>query len=542
MMAILHYDNATYKPGCECLSFGATLAQGQRTYDHIENWCYEHDSETGRRTNVVKAFIDGKPLKSETKWKTGSKVEIVAGSENAVSGPHSAKTHADEVDQMEPGVWNQSRGIAVANKAHGPLPPFMRQFGDMIPPQDIVTSTVNSTSGIMQELLDEVDEDKKNGNIPQFNVRTWCIWECMAEIPNCQNAPEDQRRARLEELGRDPNELCECHRAVKGFHDDGEPRTLQDYCGKPDKAEPGHEYKGFRARGWKPYIDLVTAFKRNTPATWMLQHESRTARDQNLYITKWSTVDYGVRHYEPYPHYGPIYMGIDWGTENPAAILWFQYLEAEIPALDFNYQPIYLSARGYVLFKEIYTNNQTAEHLAKRVIDIEEQYRAQYGGAWEVKARFADPQGKGDRLTFKNYGLPTRWPVRSRERQPKIELVQNLVMEDRFSVDIDAAQAFCLEVEKWGKNPRTGKEIDKHNHAMSAWIYCIANSEVIESRNRAAIDEIQNNRQPQPETKGRRSASRYAHHGFNDRISMGVAAASGGTKVPMSERFSLNAR
>lgn len=537
----MHYTNATFKPGCGCLSFGATEGQGQRCYEKIEDWCYEHDPETGRRQNIVKPFIQDKPLKSHTVWKTGSVVEVVAGSENAVSGPHDAKAHADEVDLMDEGVWNQSRGIAVANPATGPLPQFMSDFDGMIPPQNIVTSTRNSTVGKMQELLDEIEADLKAGNIPAYVLFVYCIWECMAEIPNCRNAPADQREARLKELGRDPNELCTCDRVVKGYHDDGNPRTLQDSCGVIGKAKEGHEFKGFRARGFKPYIDLVTAFKSNTPGTWLLQHECRTGRDENVYISKWSLPEFGVRHYEPDPMYGPIYMGVDWGADHPACVLWFQYLISEVPALDYDYRPIYLSANGYVLFKEIYVTNISSDTLAKRVIAIENGYRERFG-TWEVKGRFADPQGRGDRITFKNNGLNTSWPIKSRNKEMMISVVQNLVTDDRFTVDVDGAPAFCLEVEKWGKNPRTGKEIDKHNHAMSAWRYGLSNAEIIEGKNSAAIEAIPRKRDDNEKQKrNRRPASMY-WRADGPVINRGGIASVGTTQVPLSERFSLNTR
>src|SRR3954469_18605460 len=137
IVACLHFVNSTYKPGCESLSFGATEGQGRRCYGHIEDWCYKKDPETGRRTSEVRPFIRDKPLKTHTVWNTGSVIEVVAGSENAVSGPHPAKAHADEIDLMERGVWNQSRGMAVTNPASGQLPSWMKRFNGMIPPQDI---------------------------------------------------------------------------------------------------------------------------------------------------------------------------------------------------------------------------------------------------------------------------------------------------------------------------------------------------------------------------------------------------------------------
>jgi len=534
IVAILHFLNSTYKSGCESLSFGATEAQGNRCYGNIEDWCYERDPETGRRLDIVLPFIRERPKKSQTIWKTGSVVEVVAGSENAVSGPHPAKAHADEIDMMEEAVWNQSRGMAVTNRAKGPLPGWMSRFNGMIPPQDIATSTRNSTKGRMQELLEEIAEDLKAGNIPQFDLYPWCIWETAQEVPNCRCIDKRTRRQRLKELGEDPTSLCECHRVVKGRLPGGQPRTLEKVC----------QGKAFRSRGWKPYIDIVRTFKRNTPGTWTLQHECRHGQDENNYIQDWSLSAYGVRHYEPHPLYGPIYMGIDWGTTNPAAVLWFQYLTAEVPGLGFEFEAIWLSPGIYVLFKEIYVSGIGTDALAKRVVGIENGYRNEFGQAWRVKGRFADPQGAGDRIIFKNHGLPSTWPIKTRQKIRFIDTVQNLVVDDRFAVDVDQCPMFCEEVEGWQKDPRTGKELDKYNHAMSAWRYGISNAEVIEGRRRAIMDKARK-RQEENSNGGRALRTvtprkRSLMSTDVNEVVYGNVAARGGTELSLDPRFALN--
>lgn len=541
IVACLHFLNSTYKPGCESLSFGATEGQGRRCYGHIEDWCYEKEPETGRRLEIVKPFIRDKPLKAHTTWKTGSVVEVVAGSENAVSGPHPAKAHADEIDLMEVGVWNQSRGMAVTNRATGPLPSFMKRFNGMIPPQDIATSTRNSTKGLMQDILDEIEEDVKNGDMAVFDLYSWCIWETIQEVPNCRNAEVGEREARLMELGMDPGSLCNCNRVAKGKNQNGSKRTLQQACGIAGMCEKGHEAKGFRARGWKPYIDLAQTFKRNTAGTWMLQHECRHGRDEHVYIEDWSLGDYGIRHYEPHPLYGPIYQGVDWGTTHPASVLWFQYLESEVPALDFNYQPIWLAPGTYVLFKEIYVSGLGPDMLAQRVVAVENLYRREFSG-WEVKARFCDPQGKGERITFANHGLKSSWPFKTRNKERMIDIVQNIVVDDRFAVDAEQAPMFCEEVEVWQKKPETGKELDKNNHAMAAWRYGISNAEVIEGRVRAQrpdnTDEDSNERR-RASSKKRTTTNGSKVDPDANTVSYGSVAATGGTSVPMDPQFSL---
>jgi hypothetical protein len=492
IVAILHYVNSIYKPGCESLSFGATLGQSNRCYGNIESWCYVKD-EQGRKTDHFQDFIDGKPRISQTDFKNGSKIEIVAGTETAVNGPHPQKSHADEIELMDDGTWTESRGMAVAKQATGKLPAFMDRFKGVVPPQDIVTSTRKSMRGRMQELLNEVEEDVKHGNIAQFTLYTWCIWETVAEVPECRAVPKAEREARLTALGIDCGTKCSCDKVVKGRHRDGSQRSLESVC----------QGKAFRARGWKPYVDLVLTFKRNTPGTWVLQHECREAQDENNYIQNWSLEDYGLRNYEPNPSYGPIYQGIDWGGTNPYSVLWFQYLRAEVPAYDYEYNPIFLSPGIYVCFKEIYAAEIDTAKLADRVMAIENAYRATYGPSWKVHGRFMDPQGKGDRILFARRGMRGSWPYQSRDKESMISTVQNLVIDDRFAVDADAAPMFCEEVEGWQKNERTGKELDYFNHAMSAWRYGISNAEVLEGHKQPGDKKRKVREAPQNSRSGR---------------------------------------
>ena len=69
--------------------------------------------------------------------------------------------------------------------------------------------------------------------------------------------------------------------------------------------------------------------------------------------------------------YGPIYSSVDWGTTHPACVLWFQYLTSEVPALGFEYEPIWLQPGVYVLFKELYVAGVGPDTLAKRAVAVE---------------------------------------------------------------------------------------------------------------------------------------------------------------------------
>ena len=488
MVACLHFANANFKTGCEGLSFGATRGQGDRCYEHIEDWCYVHD-ENGAKTGEVKPFVDGEPMQSHTVWKTGSKIEVVSGSKQAVNGPHPQKAAADEIDLMKEETWTESRNMAVAKKATGPLPSWMKQkFGDIIPPQDIVTSTRKSRVGRMASLIKSVKEALQKNHIPQFTLYQWCIFETAAEQPNCRQAPKEERELRLAELGRDPCELCECHRAVKGKVKDPQnptetvDRTLEWVCcgGKMNQGVG----KFFRSRGWKPYVDLINTFLQNTPGTWKLQQECREGTDENVYIEDWDLDVYGIKKWEPKPEYGPIYQGVDWGGTNPFCVLWLQYLTTDVITLDMNFQPIVIKAKSYVLFSEIYRAGTDSAKLADDVMAREAQWAEQYGHErpWFVSGRFCDPQGRGDRNAWHRKGLKTTWPVITRQKERMIGTVQNLVIDGRFRILEPECPMFATEVEMWKKNPELDKEIDRDNHAMAAWRYGIANAETVERK------------------------------------------------------------
>jgi len=194
-----------------------------------------------------------------------------------------------------------------------------------------------------------------------------------------------------------------------------------------------------------------------------------------------------------------------------------------------------------VLFKELYVSGIGTDALAKRVAGVENLYRNEYGQAWKVKGRFCDPQGAGDRIIFKNHGFPSSWPIKTRQKARFIDTVQNLVVDDRFAVDVEACPMFCEEVEGWRKDPRTGKEYDKYNHAMSAWRYGIANAEVIEGKRRVIVENAK--RQQKRTANDVRIVTprrRTLMSVDTNEVVYGNMASRGGTELTLDPRFALN--
>jgi hypothetical protein len=76
--------------------------------------------------------------------------------------------------------------------------------GRYAPAQILDTSTMKYAEGRIDKTIQEYNEAKEKGLRPRMEVRICCIFEVAAENPYCRSVPDEQRRARLIELGLDP--------------------------------------------------------------------------------------------------------------------------------------------------------------------------------------------------------------------------------------------------------------------------------------------------------------------------------------------------
>jgi hypothetical protein len=446
MVALLHWLNSKFKPGCESCTFGATEAQSLRCYAHLKGWIYDDDGE--KRPEIVSSLM------RETVWRNTSKVEVLPGTPAAVNGPHPQKAHADEVELMDAGTWSESRNMTISK---------VSREGRLIKPQDIATSTRKGPNGRVQEMINEIEKAIREGFRPPRKLYIWCIKETAAQQAHCQMANTFMRQARLKELGRDPNEKCECHLIRKGEWDDDTPRLLTHIC------------KGdfFRSRGWQPYEDLVKQFKENDPETFECQQLCAKPETRYHYLPTFSENRHGLRNYLADPRNGPIFLAVDWGGTNPHAVNWYQLLRYEIEAETFLGEVRRLREGTIVCFDEIYKAEIGNAALGKLVKEREQQWKKIFPG-WRVYERFADPQGKSARMDWKDINLHTKWHT-TREFEEHIKLVKEQVTEDLFYVDAIRCPMFCREAVAWRRDPKTLNQIDEFNHAMSNFRYAVAN-------------------------------------------------------------------
>jgi hypothetical protein len=447
LVALLHWLNSEFKPGHEGATFGATEAQSLRCYAHLKNWV--NDDEGNRRPQISSSVM------RETVWNSGSKVEVLAGTPEAVNGPHPQVAHADEVELMRQDTWDESRNMAVSKQVNG----------ETYLSQEILTSTRKSLHGRMQTLIDGIQKAVKLGARPDYKLIIWCIFEIAQEVPSCQVVPDEDREARLEELGRDPCEKCDCHLYVKGeWPDTGKPRYLKDVC------------KGrlFRSRGYLPYSDIAQKFQQNSIFTWEAQQECTKPETEFNYLKGFAEERHGIRGYSPDPDNGDIFTSTDWGGTNPHAVNWYQLLGVDLLVRDFYDNEIRLIEGTLVVFDEIYQAEIGVKKLGQLVKTKERNYQRQFPG-WKVKSRFADPQGKMARLDWKDMGLKTIWKT-TRDFEEQVEwLVRDWWEPGLLRYSIEKTPMFAAEAQSWQRDPKTGNQIDEFNHCMSNLRYCTAN-------------------------------------------------------------------
>jgi LAGLIDADG-like domain len=344
--------------------------------------------------------------------------------------------------------------------------------GDRIPAQDIATSTRKSNKGLMQKLIDEVEDSEDKGHKPAWKVYAYCFVEVAKEVSCCRQVDPVQRVRRLVENGEDPGKLCECDRVVKGEWDEKTPRTLESVC------------KGrlFKSRGWLEYDDIVGKFMQNSQAVWEAQMDCRRPSADGVYLPTFTRERFCLRGWIPRPEYGRIWMGVDWGGSEASSILWIQGpLYQPIEIMGFTGRPIVVPQRAYVVFDEIHEANVGATKLADEVVRREIALRNQFPG-WKISGRFADMAGKQQRDDWREHNPPlwTAWHI-DREFQPTVDCIQGLVSDARWFVDANTCINVMDDAESWCQ--KKGKEVhDEATHTMASNRYCLTNVEVLERR------------------------------------------------------------
>lgn len=284
-----------------------------------------------------------------------------------------------------------------------------------------------------------------------------CIFEVAEEVPSCRMVRQDEREARLRELGRDPCELCSCNKIESDTWEDGRLRTLDQVC----------RGRFFRSRGYRSHEEVVETFMQNDRRTWEAQQECSEAESEGLYVECFSRARHGIKRFYVDPANGPIFTGTDFGTTAVHATLWVQLLMRPITVQRWgDGSPRTLPAGTRILFNMYYEPGKSDSENGKAVLEREKSLARRMGRTeLPVRRRWGDVQAASGRKDWRRLGLMLM--KYDRDFATHIKEVERLFRKNLYVVVVDDCVEFCEEIEGWRKD-ENGNEVRVDNHAMAA--------------------------------------------------------------------------
>lgn len=339
LSGFLHGAKTRYNPKYETAIAGAVKIQSKRAYAEFQRYIAKLAGE-----------IVGESLASETKWVHGGKNEVLGGTVKQLNGPHPHFAQFDEVELTEAHILDEFENMA--------------QGDTIYPAQTLLTSSRKKASGLVQSLVDEIREALNQGVDPPRELRIFCVWETVQNVPNCGNG-------------------CGCENVVKGHWPDGTPRTFASVCqGKLAKSD-----------GFVRLSDARKRFVKLSKRTWEAQQECKEVALEGIVHYWWDPELYGLERWLPKAEYGPIYRSWDWGGSNPHSCHFHQVLK--VPVL---WEGRELKEGSIITFDEIFYSDKEIQgkkgvgSFAKRVYERTDKW-AEWGCPLEVEWDFCDPAG-----------------------------------------------------------------------------------------------------------------------------------------------------
>lgn len=147
-IAILAWLESVFKPNCGTTILGGSLEQSQKAVAYLDTlWSMP---------SVPKRMLLGSVIGRGLELRNGSWIRALAASAKSVRGPHPQKLRLDEVDEMEPMIYNAALGQPKTN------------YG--IKDNIVVSSTLHNPFGLMSDIIDMRDDIGAT-------LYQWCIEE-----------------------------------------------------------------------------------------------------------------------------------------------------------------------------------------------------------------------------------------------------------------------------------------------------------------------------------------------------------------------------
>lgn len=492
LMALTDECQSEFYPGFEAFTIGPGKSQGERKYDHILPYVIEGGVIGGKEFDHV-----ARSILTKTEYLNGSKMEISLGGEpENANGPRVPRLHRDEIELMKEKTRKQAGNIPAGR---------LSRDGRYMPAQIIDTSTMKYAGGYVDLQMEAYNEAKIKGVRPRQEVRISCIYEAAHEVACCRAAPDDARRARLAELGRDPAELCECDEVISGVmptedaDEEPEDRTLEKVC----------QGRLFRSRGHKEYADIITLFYENEPETWDAEQECSQPAREGAYIRSYSQLRHGVRGYEPDPENGPLYTSTDWGGSDAHSHGWYQGLVRDVRCASFKTGLIKtLHAGSVVRFAEIYKDQIGDVELGQMVIDREREWMLRWPG-WQVHERYCDVANRSGILNWRDQCGLVAFSRVQKDFKQEVKMVRSRAGGRRFYVDIRECPMFDKAIRAW--HQENGHEVhDWSTHPTAELRYFESNYQVHERKVKRGARALDVDNQPSTaEDDDQRQAERH---------------------------------
>lgn len=262
-MSVLHHARARFAPKCWIAHMGGTDKQANRCYDYII---------TDLAQPEFAAEVAGRPIRALTRFKNGSRIEVLAGTIAQASGPHEQIAAVDEFDQLDWEVWQHFN--KTPHEAEG------------IKAQVVLASTRFNKYGPVNRVIDELGR--------HLSVSTWCVWDCMARCDR------------------------DCHN-VEGW---GQCPLYSRKVRAPDGSETEEPLCGGRAhqaRGHLTWDEVVNAFIVSDTESFDVLQRLGEPGTEGLFFPECDRLRH-VSDAAVYVKGQPVFLAYDYGYANPACL------------------------------------------------------------------------------------------------------------------------------------------------------------------------------------------------------------------------------
>lgn len=288
-VAALNVCEAFFKPGCGIVSIGGSKQQAEKCYTYTVEFINSNPA-------LAKHIPPHGSLMSRTKLNNGSYFKVLASSERSVHHDHVPKVRLDEVELIEPSIYEGAISIPLTKNG--------------IKANILLTSTRFKPFGLMQKLL---DTSRERG----YKIYIFCYKDISERCPDSRSGKVDTTYY----INKSKREII----------------TPEEYFSLSDKLE----YKRFemlnkcqectlapsctgdlkRATGWYLIDDLIDKYTEEEHV-WASQWECLEPYRGNVAFPEFDSTK-SERELTYNPNW-PIYCTMDFGWSAPFFATWFQ--------------------------------------------------------------------------------------------------------------------------------------------------------------------------------------------------------------------------